>query len=79
MWTKEIRGEINRIRNSKELMRDPMFCSSFAWRTSRQWAKDGYRLKEGAVGIRGYLNSTMQERCVRYHRLEVYKAGRNGK
>ena len=73
MWNKAIRDEISRVRRSDSVIRDPYFCSSDVWKTERQWNDAGYCLKPKAVGINGYVGGEMVERCVRYHRLEVFK------
>ena len=73
MWSKEIRDEISKVRRSDSMIRDPYFCSSDIWKTEKQWNLAGYSLKPKAVGIKGYVGGEMNEKCVRYHRLEVYK------
>lgn len=73
MWSKEIRDEITKVRRHDSMIRDPLFCSSEVWRTEAQWSKAGYGLKKKAKGLPGYIGGQMNERCVRYHRLEVFK------
>ena len=73
MWSKEIRDEISKVRRSDSMIRDPYFCSSDVWKTEKQWNAAGYGLKPKAVGIKAYVNGQMDGRCVRYHRLEVFK------